>query len=972
MKQSLQISRKRTSNKKNVLVFFTILSLQILFGTRYLSAQESTSQFIQGTDTLVVYEDVPGQISSDKYTIRVKSGVTNDQWVNVFAHYTYNRAGELPLDGLGKTITNFHYQWFTDKWSHTYGNIEMSKNTPVDVEIAFKSETFTIAGQPVFKAAAHPSAKVSKQPEVVNGKIYFTIDTPGQVVIDINGQMDDYHAAINPIGKPVHAISLFANPVISKPSLIGSRVYYVETDADTAILRHLNPALFDTLYFKPGVHKIGINFKLYPGKKYYIPGDAIVYGTFNNIAMPLAGNLRSGENIKMYGYGTISCQGIHHPNYVPGADPDQYSPIFITDAMNVETYGLTLADPSMHSLKLQVWSQRPDKMKKETICRWIKVISWRANGDGIGSAQLVEDCFLRTADDASYIKGNRIRTIFWRDVHAAGFHMAGIPGANESFPIIIEDCDVIYHRSRDIVGDNGGIFHNRAEGILGQHTVNVTVRNFRSEDKLANSPFFNMYTKKVEKDIVLIGSSYKGISFQNISIESDLIKQELTGCAEAPWDGGITFDNVTIKGTLLTQANFNTYFNTNEFTKNIIFKNSTNYTLTINNPENGSIIPNSGLPYFADGTIVNIAAVPKPGYEFTSWSGDVSGTVNPIDIVMTKNMTVSAIFQKATSFVFETPGSGTWIVPTGVNSITLSAWGGGGAGGSAFSGMATLNTQARAGGGAGASYAGVTMNVSPGQVINFTVGAGGLGATDGFIHQSKGQSGETTFASLNSSTLVSALGGPGGENVSITNIVYGGVGGLAHSTGNIGDVVYYGGNGGNAGAGTGGGGGSAGAEGKGGDGGTVTAGTAGAGGGAAGGTGTNLNGILPTAGNTPGAGGAGAGVRNNTPFTDNNVHRTGAGGANGKLIINTDINSGLTSQSDNHFTIYPNPATDNLHINTYGKPINKIQLIDLTGKVIFSSNYSTESIDISGFDGGIYFVKSYTENGVYTSKVIIE
>ena len=140
--------------------FFSVISVLALLLSTNISAQVSNEQFTLGTDTLVVYKDVPGQIASDKYTIRVKSAATKGAWVDVFAHKTYNRAGELPADGRNLSITNFQYQWFTDKWSHTYGNIELSKNTPVEVEIAFKSPTFTIAGQAIFKAAAHPASRV--------------------------------------------------------------------------------------------------------------------------------------------------------------------------------------------------------------------------------------------------------------------------------------------------------------------------------------------------------------------------------------------------------------------------------------------------------------------------------------------------------------------------------------------------------------------------------------------------------------------------------------------------------------------------------------------------------------------------------------------------------------------------------------------------------------------------------------------
>lgn len=973
--------------KKNNLVilkclsakFFALIVMQILFGATFLFAQESTSSFIKGTDTLVVYKDVPGQNASDKYTIRVRSAATNNEWVDVYAHYTYNRNFELPQDKIifGGNV-NYHYQIKTDGWSHTYGNIEISRNTPVEVEIAYKG-SFQFNGQPITKAAAHPAHTVSKQPEVKDGKIYFTINKPGQVSIDINGQMDDYHYAINPLGKsterpfgiPLHAISLFANPVIEKPSLTDPNVMVVEPGVKPSS----NLGTKTIMYFKPGVHNLGLNFTIYPNKKYYIPGDAIIYGTMNNIGVSMVDNVRAGENIKIYGYGTISHYGIHHPDYVvpKPTDYNEHCPIFITDAINAEVYGVSIMDPSFHSLKLQASTSRPDKNRMETICRWIKIVSWRSNGDGIGSAALVEDCFLRTTDDASYLKGNRIRTIFWRDIHAGGFHMAGTPGADESFQLIVEDCDAIYLRSRDVEGWNGGIFHNRAEGILGHHTVNVIVRNFRSEDKLANSPFFNMYTKVVSGKETSIGSSYKGITFQNINIESDKIKQVLTGCAEAPWDGGITFDNVTVKGTLVTQANFNTYFITNEFTKNISFNNSTNYSLTINPSENGSIGSGSKLTSFVDGTVLTLTAVPHSGYEFVSWGGDVSGTTNPTTITMTKNMTVSATYQKTSKYTFETPGVGSWIVPEDVTSITLKTWGAGGAGGSAYSGVATANTQARAGGGAGGSFASRTIAVTPGQVINYTIGAGGNGSTAGFEHQSYGAAGGNTEATLNSQTIVLALGGAGGQNVSITNLVYGGIGGVAPTTGNSGDIVFSGGNGGTAGAGgSGGGGGSAGAEGAGGNGGIVTAGFAGLGGGAAGGSGSNTNGALPNAGNIPGSGGGGAVVRNNLDVTQNNMHRTGAKGAGGKLeiIVNTKPTIAKTD-SKSSISVYPNPASDIIRIDAGGNSIEKIQLLDITGKIVLSnSEFIHTNLDISGLSNGIYFVLAHTNKGIHSTKII--
>lgn len=404
------------------------------------------------------------------------------------------------------------------------------------------------------------------------------------------------------------------------------------------------------------------------------------------------------------------------------------------------------------------------------------------------------------------------------------------------------------------------------------------------------------------------------------------------------------------------------------------------YTLSTSFDANkGTITSSHANGTVTENAVVKLKAEAKPGYKFIGWSGGLTLKTNSAELVMTGNKTITANFavdDNKTRITFETPGSGTWTVPAGVSSVTIEAWGAGGAGGSAYCGVATANTQLRGGGAAGGSFTSTTISVTPGQVINYTVGAGGIGAPSGFVHQSIGQAGGATFADLNSTLLVSAIGGVGGENVSGINIVYGGAGGVVSKTGNIGSITFYGGNGGTAGAGgTGGGGGSAGAEGDGGNAAIVTAGAAGLGGGAAGGTGTNLTNQLPTNGENPGGGGAGAAVRNNTPFTANNTHKTGGNGGNGKLVIAYEIYTGIsiekTGDSD-MISVFPNPAFDKLFIQPNGISISKIEIVDLSGKLVFSQSQinQNESLDISELANGIYFVKAYTTNKLLTTKLI--
>ncbi|MFY7711017.1 InlB B-repeat-containing protein [Tenacibaculum sp. MEBiC07804] len=69
----------------------------------------------------------------------------------------------------------------------------------------------------------------------------------------------------------------------------------------------------------------------------------------------------------------------------------------------------------------------------------------------------------------------------------------------------------------------------------------------------------------------------------------------------------------------------------------------TQYTLTLNATD-GSISPNPTGGTYDDGTLVTLTATPDAGFEFTGWSGDASGTTNPLDITMDADKTVTANF----------------------------------------------------------------------------------------------------------------------------------------------------------------------------------------------------------------------------------------------------------------------------------------------------------------------------------------
>jgi Concanavalin A-like lectin/glucanases superfamily len=210
-----------------------------------------------------------------------------------------------------------------------------------------------------------------------------------------------------------------------------------------------------------------------------------------------------------------------------------------------------------------------------------------------------------------------------------------------------------------------------------------------------------------------------------------------------------------------------------------------------------------------------------------------------------------------------TPGAYTFTVPAGVTSLNVQCWGAGAGG----TGGNSSNGQGAGGGGA---YAGEpNYTVVPGDVIHYTVGAGGTGDPVGSSSHPSG--GSTTFDTTN--VAGSGVNASGGQYYQ-SGFNYGPGGSTSGNT-----VAFSGGNGGplNHGQPNGsGGGGSAGSAGNGGGGSQGgTAGAAGNGGGAVGGQGSNTS--SGSNGTAPGGGGGGA--------VHGSSGNSGGNGGNGKVNI---------------------------------------------------------------------------------------
>lgn len=541
--------------------------IQYLALALFASASAGCGLHTQGSvenETLSVYGPISGLAPSEHYSFRIRQ-VGSSEWLSPFAFIT------RCLPSTPENDATAYYSKYMGSWSNSYINFEMAESAEVEIEIS------KVDSSPILTAAALPAQAVQSC-SVQAGKVYVRIIKTGLFTVDIDGQMDQTTARLQPSGwnrqshysgPPIHTLTIFANPVLTdKPDPADPSVLVVQPG--DRLPQHDGP--WTTLYFAPGVHDIGRGFKVHKDRNYYIPGDAIVYGSFNNRK-----DFSDGANIRIFGHGTLSGERINHPRDeslpVPEEDRWQYNPIDIAGPAKTYIEGITIADSAHHSLMLYA-GYNPELPVDVS---WVKIFTWRGNGDGINpfGNLLVEDSFIRAADDSFYVNGRGIRRcVIWNDVNGSAFLMTAISGIQNP-DLVIEDCDVLYNRSIFTENSRGGhVFAIRGEG-RGAGGSNVTFRNIRVHDPYATQPPIALetgapYFKDPNYDYVRGPGDISGIRFEDITIES----QSILGYPNTLWGTSdarirsLIFEKVSIAGEFLDSIDD---FTRNSFVSEIDF-----------------------------------------------------------------------------------------------------------------------------------------------------------------------------------------------------------------------------------------------------------------------------------------------------------------------------------------------------------------------------------------------------------------
>jgi hypothetical protein len=92
----------------------------------------------------------------------------------------------------------------------------------------------------------------------------------------------------------------------------------------------------------------------------------------------------------------------------------------------------------------------------------------------------------------------------------------------------------------------------------------------------------------------------------------------------------------------------------------------------------------------------------------------------------------------------------------------------------------------------------------------------------------------------------------------------------------------------------------------------------------------------------------------------------------GHVRIYKNLNtSGINDQSEK-IEIYPNPVGDKLNIKINGSIVKSVRLFDAIGRIALERYGLIETIDLSDFQKGIYFLNIETDKEVLRSKILID
>src|SRR5689334_6900490 len=74
------------------------------------------------------------------------------------------------------------------------------------------------------------------------------------------------------------------------------------------------------------------------------------------------------------------------------------------------------------------------------------------------------------------------------------------------------------------------------------------------------------------------------------------------------------------------------------------------YTLTVQTNGSGAITRNPTNSVYPAGSVVTVTATPNSGWYFSAWTGDASGSANPLNVTMNGDKAITGSFQQLPTY----------------------------------------------------------------------------------------------------------------------------------------------------------------------------------------------------------------------------------------------------------------------------------------------------------------------------------
>jgi len=354
----------------------------------------------------------------------------------------------------------------------------------------------------------------------INGNIItFTIDKPGQFSVEIgnNGYKN--------------GLMIFANPAETDIPDTITQNYAVIHYGTEDIMNSLSSS-YSGIYFKKGVHSIGVYHVPANIKNIYFEDSSWVYG-----ALIMDGN----PGVKIFGRGVLSSAKLNYR--------ESHCVEAINQSDNIDLEGIVIADQKFFAVRL---------IGKNNIVKWIKTIGgWTYNCDGIAAYEgsTISNCFVWANDDNLKIYKDNIsisNCVCWQLNNGGIFQLSW--GNGNSTNVNISHIDILHAEwnndqvNRGIVscvGDKfavGGMYGLQQnflfEDVVTETAVPLVFRlspNAASPDEIHGMVFKDW---QVKMDM--------GDGYSNYIICSDSTKK---------FDE-LVFDNFIFNGTKLTSSNW--------------------------------------------------------------------------------------------------------------------------------------------------------------------------------------------------------------------------------------------------------------------------------------------------------------------------------------------------------------------------------------------------------------------------------